>query len=86
MGQTFGSVWMGLRPTSNYEKPFSPYAISSWGSPPGLPPSPRSARSFAVTSGRFFNVAAGLPPGAELCVNAHSAGDLVAGIRRSRST
>jgi hypothetical protein len=67
-GQRFGAVWMGLRPTRNYEKPFDPPAISSWGSPSGLPPGFRPARSFAVTSGRFFNGAAELLPGAELYV------------------
>jgi hypothetical protein len=39
VGQGFGPVSMALRATSNYEKPFDPFAISSWGRPPGLPPS-----------------------------------------------
>jgi hypothetical protein len=70
---------MGLRPTSNHEKPFDPPAISSWGRPSGLQPGFRPARSFPVTSGRFFNGAAGLPPGAELYISPGNTGDLVAG-------
>ncbi len=54
-GQRFGAVQMDLRSTSNYEKPFDPPAISSWGRPSGLQPGFRPARSFPVTSGRFFN-------------------------------
>jgi hypothetical protein len=65
-GQRSGAVLMDLRSTSNHEKPSDPPAVSSWGRPSGLRPGFRPARSFSVTSGRFFNGAAGLPPGAEL--------------------
>jgi hypothetical protein len=67
-GQRFGAVQMDLWSTSKYEKPFDPPAISSWGSPSGLPPGFRPARSFPVTSGRFFNGAAELLLCADLYV------------------
>jgi hypothetical protein len=70
---------MDLRSTSNHEKPSDPPAVSPWGRPSGLRPGFRPARSFPVTSGRFFNGAAVLPLGAERHVTAGSAGDLVAG-------
>jgi hypothetical protein len=68
-GQGFGSVQMDLRSTSNHEKPSDLPAVSSWGRPSGLRPGFRPARSFPVTSGRFFNGAAELPLGAELYVS-----------------
>jgi hypothetical protein len=53
---------------SNHDKPFDLPGISPWGSPSGLPPGFRPARSFTQARKWFFNGAAGLPPGAELHV------------------
>ena len=49
-----GAAQTDLRSTSNHQKQSDPSAISSWGSPSGLPPGFRPARSFPVASGRFF--------------------------------
>jgi hypothetical protein len=83
-GQRFGAVVMDLSVHEQPRKTVRCARISSWGRPSGLRPGFRPARSFPVTSGRFFNGAAELPLGAELYVNPRSIGDLIAGFHTNR--
>jgi hypothetical protein len=88
VAQTFRSVWMGPRPTTNNENPvahrvFQGLALGGWASGPRASTKTRSIRRNLVV-GQAFVPAAGLPPGAEPYVSG-GAGDLVAGVRPPRS-